>query len=96
MLSVSGVKPNPAKTEIVEHFPVPRNPREVRSFLGLTNYYRRFVKGYSTIAAPLNKLLSKDVEFSGLRTVRKLSLCSSKNTFLHLYWDFQIWTSRLS
>ena len=63
-LSVSGVKPNPAKTEIVEHFPVPRNQREVRSFLGLTNYYRRFVKGYSMIAAPLNKLLSKAVEFS--------------------------------
>ena len=71
MLSVSGVKPNPAKTEIVEHFPVPRNPREVRSFLGLTNYYRRFVKGYSMIAAPLSKLLSKDVEFSWFEDCEK-------------------------
>ena len=64
VLSASGVKPNPAKTDVVEHFPVPQTQKEVRSFLGLTNYYRRFVKGYSMIAAPMTKLLSKDVEFS--------------------------------
>ncbi|KAG8485890.1 hypothetical protein CXB51_019244 [Gossypium anomalum] len=41
----------------------PRNITEVRSFLGLAGYYRRFVKGFSTIATPMTRLLQKDVKF---------------------------------
>ncbi|KAG8472937.1 hypothetical protein CXB51_034843 [Gossypium anomalum] len=41
----------------------PRNVTEVRSFLGLADYYRRFVKGFSMIATPMTKLLQKDVKF---------------------------------
>ena len=63
LLSTQGIKPNPDKTAIVDSFPVPKNIKEVRSFLGLTNYYRRFVKNYANIAAPLYQLLHQDVPF---------------------------------
>ena len=63
IISKHGIKADPAKTSAVTTFPVPKDPSEVRSFLGLCNYYRRFVKGYANMAAPLNRLLQKDVPF---------------------------------
>ena len=47
---------------VVERKP-PRNVTEVRSFLGLAGYYRRFVKGFSMIAAPMTRLLQKNVKY---------------------------------
>jgi transposase InsO family protein len=63
ILSKEGIKPNPNKIAAVTTYPTPKNQKEVRQFVGLANYYRRFVKGYSTIAAPLFQLLKKDVEW---------------------------------
>ena len=63
LLSAQGVKPNPEKTAVVDTFPTPKNAKEVRSFLGLTNYYRRFILNYSKLAAPLYNLLHQDVRF---------------------------------
>ena len=63
ILSPQGVKPNPEKTAIVDTFPAPRNVKEVRSFLGLTNYYRRFILDYAKLAAPMYGLLRKDIKF---------------------------------
>ena len=47
----------------IEHFPAPRDVTSVKSFLGLANFYRIFVGGYSNIARPLNSLLCKGVQF---------------------------------
>ena len=63
VISKHGIKVNPAKTAVIQTFPLPKDPSEVRSFLGICNYYRRFVQGYATVTAPLNRLLQKDVNF---------------------------------
>jgi hypothetical protein len=50
-------------TEAVKAFPIPKNVHHVRRFLGLTNYFRKFVKNYATKAKSLNNLLKKTVDF---------------------------------
>ena len=54
---------NPQKIEAVVNWKPPKNVSEVRSFLGLAGYYRKFVEGFSKIAAPLTKLTRKDVQY---------------------------------
>ena len=49
-----------AKVQAIQDWEPPRKVIELRSFLGLVNYYRRFIKGYSSIAAPLTNLLKKN------------------------------------
>lgn len=63
VITDQGVKPNPQKIQCVTNFPIPSNVKEVKSFLGLSRYYRHFVPGYRRIANPLTALLKKDVEF---------------------------------
>ena len=53
-----GIRTDPKKVEAVLQWPVPVTITDVRSFLGLTNYYRRFLKGYVKIVKPLNNLIS--------------------------------------
>ena len=59
----NGVLPDPKLIEAVEKFPIPRTVKNVQQFLGLTGYYRKFIKGYSTISKPLTELIKKDKEF---------------------------------
>ena len=63
VISKDGLKPNPARVIKVKDFPTPRNVDEVRSFLGLANYYRKFIQNFSHIAHPINTLLKKNVAF---------------------------------
>jgi len=51
---------DPAKVQAVRNWPQPRLARAVRGFLGLAGYYRKFVRDYGTIAAPLTALLRKE------------------------------------
>ncbi|XP_019257870.1 PREDICTED: uncharacterized protein LOC109236107 [Nicotiana attenuata] len=54
---------DPKKTEAVQKWPRPTSPIEIRSFLGLAGYYRRFVQDFSRIAPPLTKLTQKNAKF---------------------------------
>ena len=59
ILSENGVSTDPKKIEAVKNFPVPSTVKDVRAFLGLAGYYRRFVKNFAHIAKPLSELLQK-------------------------------------
>jgi len=63
VLSKSGVAVDLSKTEIITSWPQPKNAKQVRSFLGVTNYYRRFCEGYAQRSAALRELTAKDVPF---------------------------------
>ena len=56
VISAEGVSTDPSKIEAVKTWPVPHTARELKSFLGFTGYYRRFVEGYSSIVKHLNAL----------------------------------------
>lgn len=57
LVSIDGIRPDPSKIQAVSEFPVPRNLKDVRAFLGLCTYFRKFIPAFSNIAEPLNKLL---------------------------------------
>lgn len=59
-MSKEGIKPDPMKVAVIQNLQAPTDISGLRRFLGLTSYYRRFIKGYSKIAFPLNNLLKKN------------------------------------
>ena len=63
LISDKGLAPDPAKVKAVEEWPEPRNVKDVQSFLGLANYYRKFVENFSKIAGPLTNLTKKETYF---------------------------------
>ena len=63
IVSAGKIAVNPAKILAVVDWPVPENVREVRGFIGLCSYYRRFIKGFGEIATPLNALAKKNKKF---------------------------------
>ena len=62
-VSDQGVSVDPEKIQAIQAWPQPKNATEVRSFLGLTGYYRKFVKGFASLAQPMTQLTGKDVRF---------------------------------
>ena len=67
IVSDAGIAVDTQKIEAVKTWPKPMTPTEVRSFLGLAGYYRRFVEGFSSLSAPLTKLTQKALCSSRLR-----------------------------
>ncbi len=63
LITPEGIKPNPQRVSAVKEFPRPKSVHEVRQFLGLTSYYRRFVKSFARTAQPLHALTRKGALF---------------------------------
>ena len=72
MISSNGVEVNDDKVEAVRSWPIPRTPKHIKSFLGMTGFYRKFIHRYSHIAAPMTRLLRKDVNLFGMRSAKML------------------------
>ena len=77
-----GMKPNPRLVKAVKYWDAPRNRKDVQRFLGLCNYYRKFVPHFSDLANPLTHLTSKNVEFQWTKETQqsfdylKATLCA--------------------
>ena len=63
LISAEGIQPLPEKLESIAKMPAPKNPKEVKQFLGLVGYYRKFVPRFADISRVLTHLTKKDVEF---------------------------------
>ncbi|GKD36900.1 putative nucleotidyltransferase, ribonuclease H [Tanacetum coccineum] len=63
VIDSSGIHVDPTKIEAVKNWASPTTPSEIRQFLGLAGYYRRFIEGFSKIAKPMTELTQKDRKF---------------------------------
>jgi hypothetical protein len=62
-VSEEGIVVDPEKIEAIKSWPTPKNVSEVRSFMGLVGYYRRFIEGFSKVAHPITSLQKKGTKF---------------------------------
>jgi hypothetical protein len=64
IISEKGIEPNPAKIEAIKNYPVPKTTKQIKRFLGMASYYRRFIPNFSSITEPINRLLKKNARFN--------------------------------
>jgi hypothetical protein len=59
VITPDGIKPNPSKIEAVQKYPLPKTTKEIKAFLGLVGYYRRFLLNFAKVVSPFTKCLKK-------------------------------------
>jgi hypothetical protein len=64
VITPEGIKPNPSKIEAVKKYPIPSSVKEIKAFLGLMGFYRRFIKNFAKIVAPFTKCLKKNAKIN--------------------------------
>jgi hypothetical protein len=85
IISAKGVSTNPSKIQAIQNWPVLKNITELRGFLGLAGYYRRFIIDYGKICRPLFDSLKKG-SFLGPMSNYQLLQQSKKLFAQHQYW----------
>ncbi|GJU13627.1 putative reverse transcriptase domain-containing protein [Tanacetum coccineum] len=79
VIDSKGIQVDPAKIKSIKDWVSPKSPTEIRQFLGLAGYYRRFIEGFSKIAKPMTKLTQKNVKFDwGEKEVTAFQLIKQK------------------
>ena len=81
VFSAKGMEPDPDKVRAVQEWPIPRSITDVRQFLGLASYYRRYIQHFSHIAAPLHALTQKNAAFKWTEDCQR-SFATLKNNLL--------------
>ena len=71
LISPEGISPLPNKLDSIRHMPVPNSMKEIKQFLGLTGYYRKFVPRFADISRPLTTLTKKDMKFEWTSACQK-------------------------
>ena len=71
LISPEGISPLPNKLDSIRHMPVPNSAKEIKQFLGLTGYYRKFVPRFADISRPLTTLMKKDTKFEWTSACQK-------------------------
>jgi hypothetical protein len=71
IVSHDGIQCNPEKITAVRDWPIPTSVTEIRSFIGITSYYRRFIENFSNVAYPLTRLTQKDKKFEWSEDCKK-------------------------
>ena len=64
VVTPEGVKPNPSKISVIKEWPLPSNEKDLRGFLGILGYYRKFIRDFAKIAKPLTNALRKDASIT--------------------------------
>jgi len=86
IVSADGVRTDPLKVEAIKSMPIPEDVSQVKSFLGLVNFYAKFVPNLATYCEPLNELTRKDVQWvwssKCQRSFDSVKKCVSSNTVL--------------
>lgn len=62
VITPEGIKPNPSKIIAVQEYPLPKTTKEIRAFLGLVGYYRRFIQNFAKIVSPFTRCLKKNTK----------------------------------
>lgn len=64
IITPDGIKPNPDKVHAIKNFPIPTSTKEIKSFLGLLGYYRKFIPNFSKLTKPLTSCLKKGAKIN--------------------------------